>query len=388
MFEPREYETEEEQDDGVDRSSCNPNNSSINQTQFDAYQQLQQRATETLRAFTTQPIVSQPANRRGAIPANAGAGPAQGDGGEEYVALDEIYATVYNRDMDRRWANEPPLVFDMEDDDGGDGGDTSEHEEDGDQWEGSDGAPPRRNLFGLPQPDVAIDVSEQETPGKRARLRPDDNPRRRKRPCVGSQHPEPPQAYDTRQRPECFLCAWGNALHDGIEAPHVNKMTDIIQQNYGVHHNKEIANEVVLYYMSEVYDPALGMAPLTRQVVLEHLEQHTLDARIFLGEAIKAEKQMAFLFKNRMWRADGSFDKAAVIEYRHSMSALCGYYKMRLDTMNFNNGNNAEDMKKQANYMNLMMPRFDQRAPSGGGTPARARRREKTSVPVSRKQFV
>jgi hypothetical protein len=387
MFEPHSADVEVEEDDGVDRASCNAANSSLNQSHLDAYQLLQQRATESLRAFTTQPIVSSATTNAAA---RGGARAVATAGSDEYVALDEMYANDYNRDMDRRWAQEPPLVFANED----------VIEED------------QRNLFGQQRDedeDADVDDAVDSTStGKRAlpRMRADDNPRQRKRHCatalpspVRGASPPPlapghgapslvqqqQEPYDTRQRPECFLCAWGNALHDGIEAPHVNKMTEIIQQNYGVHHNREIATEVVLYYMTEVYDPALGMAPMTRQMVLEHLEQHTLDARIFLGEAIKAEKQLAFLFKQRMWRTDGTFDKAAVAEYRRSMGALCGYYNMQLARMNFNNGNNAEDMKKQANYMNLMMPRFDQRPP----TPrTRRTQTDRPSVPASRKQFV
>ena len=424
MFEPRSADGEVESEatgDGVDRASCNAANSSINQSQFDAYQQLQQRATESLRAFTTQPIVS---SAGGASSARGGRAPptpvVATAGSEEYVALDEMYARDYNREMDRRWANEPPLLF------AAPGGEEDqlqmEGEEDGGQWseeEGDSQQPEqRRNLFGQQQQQQNNDMDEDDpvASGEEAsqhsvgggqsetgdggrkrtlpRMRADDNPRQRKRHCPQAPPPAEPaeSPHDTRQRPECFLCAWGNALHDGIEAPHVNKLTDIIQQNYGVHHNREIATEVVLYYMNEVYDPALGMAPMTRQMVLEHLEQHTLDARIFLGEAIKAEKQLAFLFKQRMWHTDGSFDKAAVAEYRRSMGALCGYYNMQLARMNFNNGNNAEDMKKQANYMNLMMPRFDQRAPSAPRAPRRSTtgRAATTpqSVPASRMQFV
>jgi hypothetical protein len=59
--------------------------------------------------------------------------------------------------------------------------------------------------------------------------------------------------------------------HD-IEAPHINKLHDIIAHNYGVLANHEIANRLHLYFKREIYDPSLGMTMLTRQCALEHIE--------------------------------------------------------------------------------------------------------------------
>jgi hypothetical protein len=164
--------------------------------------------------------------------------------------------------------------------------------------------------------------------------------------------------YDIMTRDECFLCAWGNTYHDGIEAPHINKLTEIIKNNYGIHSKYEIAQELHLYFMKEIYDPLSDMRILTREIALDHIENHTKDARIFLGEAIEEEKQLLFSFKNAIWKEDGSFDKNAVAEYRRSKKELRELYLMPLSKMNFNNGNNADDLKREANYFNLM-PKFE-----------------------------
>jgi hypothetical protein len=319
----------------------------------------------------------------------------------EVVALDEIYAIEYNRDMERKWADEEyDESIDIDQEDGGDRGNLDDDDDNLVEEFEEEGEETRRDLFGSHEQEDGEEEEEQLTGRRRSRQsqQDDDNPRPNKRRRDTSTPPTRRGGggtYDTRHREECFLCAWGNKFHDGIEAPHVNKLHDIIAQNYGVHANREIANELHLYFKREIYDPSLGMAMLTRQCALEHIEQlHTLDARIFLGESIRAEKQLAFLFKNKIWRRDGSFDKWAAEQYRKSMKVLCQLYRMPLASMNFNNGNNAEDLKRAANYMNLMMPRFDQRKPEPRRAATTTGDRRTTSgssgstVAASRKRYV
>ncbi len=161
---------------------------------------------------------------------------------------------------------------------------------------------------------------------------------------------------------ECFLCAWGDKFHDGIEAPKVNTLMRIIKQNYGVHDNVEIAQQLHLYFRAEIYDPDSGMAMLTMAVALEHIEGlHSLDAAMFLGESIRDEKRIAFLLKNMIFRQDGTYNEKALADYRRSVFNTRQLYNMRLQNMNFANGNTREDLRPQANYFNLQQP-FTQRA--------------------------
>ena len=373
MFGQQQYDDDDERSISTGGGGGN-SSSAVNQSHFEAFQRLQQRASETIRAFTTTPIVSAAgggkARRGGAEPA----GPPTGEEGRaEPVSLDEYWAQMYNKDMNRKWANEAEEY----------GDDAGDDEEQGEPFDAEDDLSMMSERETRSEQDEEDEHAPRQRREKRRRLTSvadggDGGDDRRKRQCT--------REYDTRTRNECFLCAWGNKFHDGIEAPHVNKLIDIIHVNYGVHHNKEIANELHLYFKHEIYDAASGMEMLTRQVALEHIEGlHTLDARIFLGESIREQKQLAFLFKNRIWRSDGTFDKIAAEEFRKCTKELRELYKMKLGDMNFNNGNSAEDMKRAANYINLMMPRFDQR------TAAAPKPRRPTATPPtvtpSRKRF-
>lgn len=382
----------------------------ISQANIDAFQQLQQRSMETIRNFTTQPTVSGrggTAQRGGPV---GNGGQQQGGDGNNVaqqagpISTSELYDIMYSRDMNRRWADtRDEWSYDDDDDDD----DEHHHRENDDQDNDEEvddmdeeGAQSRSPLFGgtrgheelgggqtrrRPRPHVHSDMEEEAED--------DDNPRPRKR-----HHRD----YSSKHRNECFLCAWGNKFHDGIAAPHVNKLVEIIDTNYGVHHNREIANELHLYFKYEIYDPASGMQMLTREIALEHIESmHTLNARIFLGESIKQEKQLSFLFLNAIWRPDPvtggfTYDKVAADQYRKSQKSLRELYLMPLNKMNFANGNNAEDLKRAANYMNLMMPRFEQKQQQQqqkGGKRARQPRPgsdapvDDSSVPLIRKRF-
>jgi hypothetical protein len=411
----------------VQQSGASPGAGStpISQANIDAFQQLQQRSMETIRNFTTQPTVSGggrggASQRSGGATGNGSGAPQQpGSDGNNAVqnpmpiSTSELYDIMYSRDMNRRWADTRDEW--SSDDDDLDRGHYDDDDDDGDQDEEQDAmdendTQSRSPLFGgtrgqqaepqtrrrprPPQPQPHSDMEEEDEAEY------DDNPRPRKR-----RHCE----YSAKHRNECFLCAWGNKFHDGIAAPHVNKLIDIIDTNYGVHHNREIANELHLYFKYEIYDPASGMQMLTREIALEHIESmHTLNARIFLGESIKQEKQLSFLFLNAIWRPDPAggftYDKVAADQYRKSQKSLRELYLMPLNKMNFSNGNNAEDLKRAANYMNLMMPRFEQKvAPQRqqqqqqhqqrGGKKARQPRPgsdapvDDSSVPPIRKRF-
>ena len=161
---------------------------------------------------------------------------------------------------------------------------------------------------------------------------------------------------------ECFLCGWGDEFHDGIEAPHVNYMKTLIKTCYGVYSNLDLAIALHEYFKAEVYDES-RMSMLTVPVALEHIEGlHTLDAGIFLGESIRDEKRIAFLLKNMIFRADGTYDKQALADYHSSVSHIKGLYNTRLVNMNFNNGNTKEDQRHQAAYFTLRAPRSNRDA--------------------------
>jgi hypothetical protein len=159
---------------------------------------------------------------------------------------------------------------------------------------------------------------------------------------------------------ECFLCSWGNSYHDGIEAPKINKLTEIIKSNYGKHNNREIAQELHLYFKNEIYDPKRGMVMLTTATALEHIEGlHCLDATIYVGESIKRLKRIDFLLENKIFREDDSYDHQALSDLHKNMALTCRYYSLKIQMMNFSNGNTREDQKGASNYFNLLEPFLD-----------------------------
>jgi len=169
----------------------------------------------------------------------------------------------------------------------------------------------------------------------------------------------PARGYDTTTRPECFLCAWGNKFHDGIEAHHVNRLNDILE-NYGGCANIELAEQLHLYYEHYVYKPGGGMAMLTRHGALEHIEgMHSLSAKIFLGESIRRWKAIIFNLENIIFKANGKYDRGAVADCEKAQKILDTLYLMDPDKMNFSMGKSREDTVKMGQHFNFM-PIFKQ----------------------------
>jgi hypothetical protein len=266
------------------------------ETQLEAYQRLTQQNTRTIEKHTRPSSPPPPRQQQ-----------QQQHEQPIVISLDAHYRKVYNREMNSRFPE-----------------DSSENS--------------------------SVDNEEQEEQEEDTLHSGEERPLKRRK---TSNH--------RHEREECYLCAWGNKFHDGIEAPHVNKLVEILQTNYGIHSNIEIAQELHLYFKNHVFDPTTGMKMLTKEIALEHIEElHSLDARIFIGESIKSEKKLLFCFQNAIWRDDNTYDKDTLAQYRKSKKELRDLYMMPISKMNFNNGNNADDMKKAANYFNLM-PKFNQR---------------------------
>jgi hypothetical protein len=308
----------EEQDDGREVGPDGQERAR-EETQFEAYNRMQRERSEQVRRFSPE-------------------GGEQDAGRGNLISHEAHYTRTYNRLMKERWADFDDSSFD--------------------------------DFITNPVvEEVEEPISSEESPGgdgttgrKRPAAPPSENqrhvrPRHEDRVVTASTGGN----YNRARRPECFLCAWGNRFHDGIEAKHVNELHDIINDNYGTRSNVEIAQMLVLYYAKNVFRPRQGMVMLTREVALEHIEEmHTLNARIFLGEALQREKKNYFLLTNASYREDGSYDKIAVQEARKTLQAIEHLYLMPLSKMNFNQGQSAEDLKRAANLTQLK-PNFEQR---------------------------
>lgn len=161
--------------------------------------------------------------------------------------------------------------------------------------------------------------------------------------------------FDISQPYECFLCGWGNVQHDSIEAPHINKMVDIIELNKGIHSPWDIAIQVSTYFMKDVYDPESGMDVLTPEIVYDHIINcHSLDAASHIAERIRKRKQYIFIMEQNVVLEDGSVDIKMMEQIDKCDKILLELYGKKPSLMMFSNGNNAEDMKRQANCISLL----------------------------------
>lgn len=315
----------------------------VSEAQIEVYKRLQEKAIGDIQTFSTPSARGRKKTTPVTVTVTTTNAPNNGAGSPiTTVPMDEHHARVFGAYIKRKFNNDY-YSSDEEDDYSSDGGGlvsftTSDDEED--EGERDDNRKRKRSK----KPHSCEEHSSDDDNNR--------DGRRRKRRREGE--------YDYSMKHECFLCAWGNKFHDGIEAPQMIELWNIFHQNYGSHHNKEIAQEMHLYFKKYIYDPRAGMRMLTREIILEHIEGlHSMNARVFLCEAMREEKELMFLFKNAIWRSDGTYDKNAVIEYRKSKQTLLSLYRADVNKWNFNTECSMDDMKRMAS-LHKMKAKFDQ----------------------------
>lgn len=159
----------------------------------------------------------------------------------------------------------------------------------------------------------------------------------------------------------CFLCAFGDRFHDGIRAPHIARLVQIIDKFYGIMTNFELATALHLYYKEHIYNEEEGTQMLEIHVILEHIEgRHSLAALNFIVESIHDYEQVKFIAKGCLCKTDGSLDHRAFAIFDKAQSKLEKLYTMNIEKMNFNNGQTVEDLNSKGAYFNLM-PMFSQK---------------------------
>ena len=159
----------------------------------------------------------------------------------------------------------------------------------------------------------------------------------------------------------CFLCAFGDRFHDGIRAPHIARLNDIYEKFYGKMSNYELANAMHLYFKANIYSEDDSIPMLESHVVLEHIEgRHSLAALNFIVESIKDYEQVKFIAKGCLCKADGTINHRVFAIFDKAQTKLEKLYTMKIDNMNFNNGQTIEDLNSKGSYFNLM-PMFSQR---------------------------
>jgi hypothetical protein len=159
----------------------------------------------------------------------------------------------------------------------------------------------------------------------------------------------------SRQTPnECFFCGWGDpALYDRIHAPHITIIHDILNSLYGHIENSDLATMLVLYYNEHVYLENCGMPQLNHQIALRHIEQHTLEPRIFIGESLRAWGKVKTILANKICYQNGNVDHKSIKSMNEVEKSILNLYKLDPSKMNFYNNNRDIDLKLMGRYTTL-----------------------------------
>lgn len=187
---------------------------------------------------------------------------------------------------------------------------------------------------------------------------------------------------------ECFLCSWGDKYHDGIKAPHIEKLNMIIDNCYTRYNNDELAQQCHLYFKENVYDPDSGMAMLEKEDVLEHIEAlHSLNAKFYLGESIRSWKKIKFILENSVFRAglgtdETQLDYKVFIALEKTQKMLHSLYKTDIQKLMFNQGTSTEDMNKLGAYHQIM-PLYTQKEQR-----LQIEQKKKLNVPTASNRFI
>lgn len=154
---------------------------------------------------------------------------------------------------------------------------------------------------------------------------------------------------------QCFLCQFGDRFHDGIRAPHIAKLNNIIDKFYGRMSNFDLACCVSLYFNEKIYAVTENIPMLRVEIILEHIEgRHSLNATNFLIESIHDYEKVKFIAKASLCKADGTLDKEAFAIFDKTQSKLEKLYTMDITKMNFNEHQTKEDLNSKGSYTNLL----------------------------------
>jgi hypothetical protein len=163
-------------------------------------------------------------------------------------------------------------------------------------------------------------------------------------------------------REECFACKFGE--RDGetdLDPTKVGEMLRLLDQFYGHAENIAVAKMIHSYFKHEIWAPARGSLPMWRtRSVLDHIEHHVLEPRIFIGESIRKFTKYwrileDFILKEEVNDAGEAHtvvnDKnmKMVLDVQRRIAEM---YKMNPSTMNFYNESYKIDMSSMGKGFN------------------------------------
>lgn len=90
---------------------------------------------------------------------------------------------------------------------------------------------------------------------------------------------------------DCFLCMYGNHMHDTELSPPLKAIYKLFEQNYGKINNKTLCSMIHKHFLYKIYQPAVNMLGmkipmLTTKKVHDHFFSHIIHPQIYIGEKI------------------------------------------------------------------------------------------------------
>lgn len=158
----------------------------------------------------------------------------------------------------------------------------------------------------------------------------------------------------------CFLCAFGNKLHDGVYAPVLVEFIQIFQDLYARINDIDLAKMMVAFFKKRIRGRDKSIPMITEVSILDHIQGlHTLNATMFVVQRIRTWKKVALVLEAKLFNADGTVNQKNLKELKEAELRLDRLYLMDIEKMNFQ-GDLQLDTKKMGAVCEVMK-KFDLR---------------------------
>jgi hypothetical protein len=144
----------------------------------------------------------------------------------------------------------------------------------------------------------------------------------------------------------CFACSYGNARDVEINPDFANICTRIYEENYGKMGDYYVAKMIHEFHKEVIYKPNAknGTFPIWRtRTVMEHMQEHVMDPRIFVGQSIRRLKRdindLSKMKMQKTTRADGTVITEVATKnymaYLKTHDLVMKLYSSKVEGMNF-----------------------------------------------------
>lgn len=161
---------------------------------------------------------------------------------------------------------------------------------------------------------------------------------------------------------DCFLCYWSSNNSAVYSVNKINILVNMIESNYGKMSNIALAKMAHKYFKDQIWPNVKDKVPMWRTLhALFHIEHHSLEPRIYIGETIKKIGKVQNILLDMIFRKvqnqDGEDIAIPDVKVIKSITELektqRELYKTVPNTMNFFNDKCEIDFAKIGSHVNL-----------------------------------